>query len=59
MPAAAAGAQAGVVVAWVDPAGIAASSLRIGDVIEAIDDVAITNTEQWRVRAARVGATSR
>ena len=53
--AAAAGAQAGVVVAWVDPAGIAASLLRIGDVIEAIDDVAITNTEQWRVRAARVG----
>ena len=53
--ASAAGAQTGVVVAWVDPAGIAASLLRIGDVIEAIDDVAITNTEQWRVRAARVG----
>jgi hypothetical protein len=53
--AAAAGAQTGVVVAWVDPAGIAASLLRIGDVIEAIDDVAVTNTEQWRVRAARVG----
>jgi S1-C subfamily serine protease len=51
----AAGAQAGVVVAWVDPAGIAASLLRIGDVIEAIDDVAIANAEQWRVRAARVG----
>src|SRR5262245_47366428 len=51
--AAAAGAKAGVIVAWVDPAGIAASSLRIGDVIEAIDDVAIINTEQWRVRAAR------
>jgi PDZ domain-containing protein len=54
--AAAAGAPAGVMVAWVDPAGIAGSLLRIGDVIEAIDDVAITNTEQWRVRAARVGA---
>jgi hypothetical protein len=53
--AAAASAQAGVVVAWVDPAGIAASLLRIGDVIEAIDDVAITKTEQWRVRVARVG----
>jgi PDZ domain len=51
----AAGAQAGVVVAWVDPAGITASLLRIGDVIEAIDDVAIANAEQWRVRAARVG----
>jgi PDZ domain len=53
--AAAAGAQTGVVVAWVDPDGIATSLLRIGDVIDAIDDVAITNAEQWRVRAARVG----
>jgi len=53
--AAATGAKAGVVVAWVDPAGIAAPSLRIGDVIEAIDDVAITNAEQWRVRVTRAG----
>ena len=53
--AAAAGANSGVVVAWVDPAGIAASTLRIGDVIEAFDDVAIASAEQWRVRAARVG----
>ena len=54
--AAATGAKAGVVVAWVDPAGIAAPLLRIGDVIEAIDDVAITNAEQWRVRVTRAGA---
>jgi S1-C subfamily serine protease len=53
--AAATGAQSGVVVAWVDPASIAAPLLRIGDVIEAIDDVAITSAEQWRVRATRVG----
>ena len=53
--AAAAGAHSGVVVAWVDPAGIAASTLRIGDVIEALDDVPITSAEGWRVRAARVG----
>ena len=53
--AAAAGTHAGVVVAWVDPAGVAASLLRVGDVIEAIDDVGIVNVEQWRVRAARVG----
>ena len=53
--AAATGSQAGVIVAWVDPAGIAAPLLRIGDVIEAIDDVAITNAEQWRVRATRAG----
>jgi hypothetical protein len=49
----AAGAQSGVVVAWVDPGSVAASALRIGDVIEAIDDVAIASAEQWRVRAAR------
>jgi len=53
--AAATAAQAGVIVAWVDPAGIAAPLLRIGDVIETIDDVAITNAEQWRVRATRAG----
>jgi len=53
--AAATGAQAGVVVAWVDPAGIAAPLLRVGDVIETANDVAITNAEQWRVRATRVG----
>ena len=53
--AAATGAQAGVVVAWVDPAGIAAPLLRVGDVIETVNDVAITNAEQWRVRATRVG----
>jgi hypothetical protein len=47
------GARSGVVVSWVDPTGIAASMLRIGDVIEAIDDVAIASVEQWRVRAAR------
>ena len=54
--AAATGAQAGVVVAWVDPAGIAAPLLRVGDVIEAVNDVAIRNAEQWRVRATRAGA---
>jgi len=54
--AAATGAQAGVAVAWVDPAGIAAPLLRIGDVIEAVNDVAIRNAEQWRVRATRAGA---
>jgi S1-C subfamily serine protease len=51
----AAGAETGVVVAWVDPAGIAASMLRVGDVIQAANDTAITSVEQWRVRAARVG----
>jgi len=47
------GAQSGVVISWVDPNGIAASALRVGDVIEAIDDVTIASVAQWRVRAAR------
>jgi serine protease Do len=51
----AAGAETGVVVTWVDPTGIAAMTLRAGDVIQAIDDMEVTNAEQWRVRAARVG----
>jgi hypothetical protein len=52
--ASAAGADSGVVVAWVDPSGAAATLLRAGDVISSIDGVEITGTEQWRVRAARV-----
>lgn len=51
----AAGAETGVVVAWVDPAGAAASMLRVGDVIQSANGTAITSVEQWRVRAARVG----
>lgn len=53
--AAAAGAQAGVIVTWVDPAGVAASMLQPGDVIQALDDTPITTTEQWLVSAARAG----
>jgi PDZ domain-containing protein len=49
----AAGAETGVVVAWVNPSGIAAPMLRAGDVIQSIDDMEIGNTEQFRVRAAR------
>jgi S1-C subfamily serine protease len=55
----ASGAETGVVVTWVDPSGSAARDVRPGDVIVAIDGVAIQNVEQWRVRLARLatGAT--
>ena len=51
----ASGAETGVVVTWVDPSGAAAGDIRPGDVIVAIDGVAIQNVEQWRVRLARLG----
>jgi hypothetical protein len=51
----ASGAETGVVVTWVDPSGSAARDVRPGDVIVAIDGVAIQNVEQWRVRLARLG----
>lgn len=52
----AAGAETGVVITWIDPAGPAAGTLGAGDVIQSIDGVAITSAEQWRVRIARAGA---
>ena len=51
----AAGAETGVVVTWVNPAGVAAEMLRVGDVIQAVDGMSMTTPEAWRVRAARVG----
>lgn len=51
----AAGAQRGVVVAWVDPSSVAATMLRAGDVIQSTDGMEIADTEQWRVWAARAG----
>ena len=47
------GADTGVVVTWVNPDGSAAALLRAGDVITAVDGVAMATPEQWRVRAAR------
>ncbi len=51
----ASGADTGVVVTWVDPAGIAATLLSAGDVIQAVSDMEITSLEAWRVRVARAG----
>ena len=51
----AAGAETGVMVTWVDPAGVAASTLQPGDVIQMLNGTPITTPEQWLVRAARTG----
>ena len=48
------GAQAGVVVTWIDPQGPAAGHLAATDVIEAIDDDRLFTYEQWRAHAARL-----
>jgi S1-C subfamily serine protease len=53
----ASGAEAGVMVSWVDPKGAAGDLLWPGDVITAMDGVTMTSPEQWQVRAARVQPT--
>jgi len=54
--AAATGASAGVVVAAVADGSPAAGRLRVGDVIERLDDEAVPSPYAWRVRAARLSA---
>ena len=49
------GAQAGVVVTWVDPQGPAAGHLAATDVIEAIDDESLFTYEHWRARVDTAG----
>lgn len=49
-----AGAQAGVVVTWVDAQGPAAGQLAATDVIEAIDDASLFTYEHWRARITRL-----
>lgn len=51
----AAGAETGVIVTWVDPAGIAASTIQPGDVIQGVNDAPITTPRQWLVSAAGIG----
>jgi hypothetical protein len=50
------GATEGVVVSWVDRAGPAAGSLRVGDVIEAEAGRQLTSRQDWDVRMARLRA---
>jgi S1-C subfamily serine protease len=50
------GVSDGVVVSWVDPNGSAAAALRIGDVVEAVDDLATSTVQHWNAFVARVTA---
>ena len=52
--AAATGANAGMLVTWVDPDGPAANQLTVTDVIEAVDDTSIATPDHWRARVARL-----
>jgi S1-C subfamily serine protease len=52
----ASGAEAGVVVTFVDPSGAAAREIRPGDVIVAIDGVPVRSVGEWRARVTRLGA---
>ncbi len=53
--AAVAGADAGVVVTWVDPRGMAAEVLAVADVIEAIGPEVVASVEHWGARLASLG----
>jgi hypothetical protein len=48
------GAIRGVVVTWVDPEGPVDGMLRVGDVIETIDDYALETPEHWLARSVRL-----
>jgi hypothetical protein len=50
------GALAGVVVTWTDPGGPPKGQLTAGDVIEAVDGVALASRQAWDVRVARLEA---
>jgi S1-C subfamily serine protease len=49
-------AGSGVIVAWVDPRGLAAKALAVGDVIEAINSVRTPTAFAWQVHSSRLGA---
>jgi hypothetical protein len=48
------GAKTGVVVAWVDPEGPAATQLRVGDVIDALNAVQVDDIRDWDVQTSRL-----
>jgi S1-C subfamily serine protease len=52
--AAAAGAESGVIVTWVDPAGPAAGQLAATDVIETVDSVRLHDVDEWDARVRRL-----
>jgi S1-C subfamily serine protease len=49
-------ADSGVLVAWVDPRGVAADALVAGDVIEAVDGARTPTVFAWRVHSTRLAA---
>lgn len=50
------GAPLGVVVTWVDAEGAGREHVRVGDVIESVDGLALASRRQWDVRMARLSA---
>ncbi len=48
------GAPLGVVVTWVDAEGAGREHVMVGDVIEAVDDLALASRRHWEVRMARL-----
>jgi S1-C subfamily serine protease len=53
---AATGSSGGVIVAWVQATGAAATHLMVGDVIEAINGAAVESPQDWLVRVSRLRA---
>lgn len=49
-------ADSGVVVSWVDPGGVAAGALAVGDVIETVNGAATPTMFAWQVHSTRLGA---
>ena len=49
-------AGSGVIVTWVDPRGLAAKGLAVGDVVEAMNGAPTPTAFAWRVHASRLGA---
>jgi len=52
--AAATGAEAGVVVAWVNARSSAAAHLAVGDVVEGFNDAPVRTLRDWEVRTGRL-----
>jgi S1-C subfamily serine protease len=50
------GAPVGVVVTWLDANDVGAEHMMVGDVIEAVDGLALANRQHWDVRMARLSA---
>jgi hypothetical protein len=50
------GAPAGVVVTWLDANDVGAEHMMVGDVIEAVEGLALVNRQHWDVRMARLSA---